>query len=396
MTKQKLKRLSGLFGAVVVLASIAVQAVPPQSASAAQITARKLTLQAGTTDTDADGIPDGGSMPGGVVNHLFEFTLPTAGQDLGSIKFQYCTTAAAVPGGIDCNAPTGLSTATVALGAATPAGLTAVTNPTANESVVSATSAITSYGGGQATIRLDGVLNPSVKNQTFFVRISTYASLNGSGSPIDTGTVAASTADPIKLSGTMPESLVFCTGRAITETNNVPDCTSATPATIAFNQLFSPQSTSWATSQMAASTNAGSGYAITVNGPTLTSGSNTIAAVAAAPGDISRPGIAQFGMNVALNDEPNLATPAPVPASAAITLPTGGSLYNARAVAPYGTGGAAAAAIFKYVTGNTVADSNSLASDPQVFTSTYMVNVPGSQPAGTYSTTLTYICTPTF
>lgn len=32
----------------------------------------------------------------------------------------------------------------------------------------------------------------------------------------------------------------------------------------------------------------------------------------------------------------------------------------------------------------------------QIFTVSYIVNVPGSQPAGNYTTTLTYICTPTF
>ena len=53
--------------------------------------------------------------------------------------------------------------------------------------------------------------NPSVLG-TFFVRISTFNSFDATGSPIDRGTVAASTADPIELSGVMPESLVFCTG----------------------------------------------------------------------------------------------------------------------------------------------------------------------------------------
>jgi hypothetical protein len=45
---------------------------------------------------------------------------------------------------------------------------------------------------------------------------------------------------------------------------------------------------------------------------------------------------------------------------------------------------------------NTVADSNAGATDSQIYTASYIVNVPGSQPAGTYVSTLTYICTPTF
>jgi hypothetical protein len=44
------------------------------NASAAQITARSLTLQAG-----ADPILNGGSRPGAAVNHFFQFTLPAVG-----------------------------------------------------------------------------------------------------------------------------------------------------------------------------------------------------------------------------------------------------------------------------------------------------------------------------
>jgi len=54
---------------------------------------------------------------------------------------------------------------------------------------------------------------------------------------------------------------------------------------------------------------------------------------------------------------------------------------------------------FKFVSGNGVADSafgGAGGTDAQIFTVAYIVNVPGSQPAGTYTTTLTYICTPTF
>jgi hypothetical protein len=57
---------------------------------------------------------------------------------------------------------------------------------------------------------------------------------------------------------------------------------------------------------------------------------------------------------------------------------------------------------FKFVSGDIVADSNFNtagnpdASDAQIYTVSYIANVPGSQPAGTYVSTLTYICTPTY
>lgn len=54
---------------------------------------------------------------------------------------------------------------------------------------------------------------------------------------------------------------------------------------------------------------------------------------------------------------------------------------------------------FKFASGDVVANSangGAGGTDAQIFTASYIANVPGSQPAGTYTTTLTYICTPTF
>ena len=139
---------------------------------------------------------------------------------------------------------------------------------------------------------------------------------------------------------------------------------------------------------MAASTNAGSGYNITVNGPTLTSGSNTVVAMNAA--DISRRGVSQFGLNL-VDNTPDLVTP---DVGAAISLASNGTNFRAQALAEYNTD-----ATFKFTPGDSVADSASGGAggtDAQIMTVSYIVNVTGSQPAGTYTSTLTYICTPTF
>src|SRR5471030_3056691 len=82
--------------------------------SAAQITARNLTLQAGVTD--------GGSKPSGVVNHQFNFTVPSAGNTkIGSIQFLYCTLAAGA-----CTTPAGLSTTSATYGSNSGATFTSV------------------------------------------------------------------------------------------------------------------------------------------------------------------------------------------------------------------------------------------------------------------------------
>lgn len=386
MTKKPLQNVFSVFAVFVIALALTLQAFFVPNVSAAQITARRLTLQAGTTD--------GGSKVSGVVRHFFEFTLPTAGS-MRSIKFEYCTTAANSPSSPTCVTPAGLTTTTATLGAET--GATGFTMVNTTNGAPYITRAIASITAGTATTyRLDNITNPSTEG-SFFVRIATYASADTTGAATDTGTVTASTSEQIILTGTMPESLIFCAGADITKTAGVPDCSTATSGAISFNQLFSPSDTASTVSKMAASTNAGTGYAITVNGPTLTSGSNTIAGLATP--SASNKGVAQFGLNLRAN---SVAAAPGFPgtgatASADIDLTSNGTNLHGRPTADYTT-----ADTFKFVPGDIVADSNFNAtgnsdpSDAQIYTVSYIANVPGSQPAGTYTSTLTYICTPTF
>jgi hypothetical protein len=340
---------------------------------AAPLTSRSLTLQAGVTD--------GGSKPGGVVNHLFGFTSTTTG-NVGSIKFLYCTVAVG-----SCTTPTGLDTTSATMGSQSGAtGFTLVNTTNGAPYITRAAASITS--GTALAYQLLGVTNPTATNYTFFVRISTYASTDTTGSSTDTGTVAASTATQINLSGTMPESLIFCTGATVSTNSGIPDCSTASGGNISFNQLFAPTDTATATSQMAASTNANSGYSLSVNGTTLTSGSNTIAAMSSATTGVH--GVSQFGMNLKAN---TTATSNPAIGSE-VAPAANGTNYKGQSKAGYNT-----VDNFKFITADTVAASDNGGAGPtdaQIFTISYIVNVAGSQPAGTYTTTLTYICTPTF
>jgi len=371
------RTLLGLLGSTTLLVSMLLQIIPPGAASATQITARSLTLQAGATD--------GGSKPGGTVNHLFSFTVPTGG-NIGSIKFEYCTVAIG-----SCVTPTGLDTTSATLGSQAVATGFTITNTNNGAPYISRTTANVTAGSALA-YQLLGVINPTTTNSTFFVRISTYASEDTSGATTDTGTVTASTATQIVLDGTMPESLVFCTGGTVNTTSGVPDCATATSGAVSFNQLFSPTDTATAHSQMAASTNAGSGYAITVNGPTLTSGSNTVTAMSSSTAGVH--GLSQFGLNLKANTVATSTTPV----GAEVAPASNGVNYRGQA---YTGGGLDYGTVdhFQFNNGDTVANSGQGGlggTDAQIFTASYIVNVPGSQPAGTYVTTLTYICTPTF
>jgi hypothetical protein len=176
----------------------------------------------------------------------------------------------------------------------------------------------------------------------------------------------------------MPESLVFCVGTSGT------DCTNITGTAVNLG-TFSPLATNTGTSVMSASTNAGSGYAIVINGTTLTSGANTISAMGTqslnssgcAVSCTSTIGTSQFGSNVRANTTPSVGADVTGLGSA-----TGSGGYNT-------------VNSFRYFTGDTVAGVGGV-TKANFFTNSYLVNVGGNQAAGLYAATMTYICTATF
>lgn len=368
-----------IWGLCIVLVAAAVTSVySAPSAYAEQITTRSLTLVAGATD--------GGSKPGGVVNHAFVFTVPSIGnQNIGSVKFEYCTVAVQVA----CVAPTGMNATAATFGNETGSAVTGFSMgaKTANSFILTRATASVA-ANSIVKVQANSVTNPTPTNYTFFVRITTYTGTDGATGPVDTGSVAASTATQIVVTGVMPEALTFCTGATVSKTLGVPDCTTATPGAINFNQLFSPSDTATATSQMAASTNAASGYVITVNGTTLTSGANTIPAMTTAA--TKTRGKSEFGMNLKLN---TVAT-STLAVGAEVDAAPDGTDLRGQAKTGYNT-----VDTFKFSPGDVVAASDfnvAGPTNPQIYTVSYIADVAGNQISGTYVATLTYICTPTF
>jgi len=374
------KQIARFFVLAVSMTVLVASLFPARDASAAQITNRALTLQAGATD--------GGSKPGGVVKHQFTFTIPTTG-NVGSIQFLYCTTASGPPTNLSqCTTPTGLVTTSATLTNQVNATGFTINNTTNGAPYITRTPASISSGTA-VTYQLSSITNPTATNSTFYVRISTYDAAALGGSLVDTGVVAASTATQITLTGIMPESLIFCTGGNIgVNGGGIPDCSTATSGAVDFDRLFSPADTATATSQMAASTNALSGYSITVNGATLTSGSNTINAMGTQ--GLGVRGTRQFGMNLKAN---TTTTSTPAVGTEVAPSPNGTTLRG-QASTGYDT-----VDQFKFTDGDAVAKSDNGGAGPtdsQIYTASYIVNVSGGTAAGTYTTTLTYICTATF
>jgi len=370
-------RISALALCLVLVAALALPYLSPRQVSAAALTSRKLTLGSSTGNT--------------ATTWTFQFNAPGT-TALNGISFQICEEAAG-----SCTTPnswanTGAALTSLTYNGSSQAGWT-VDNTGAggaqfigikNNSSATATA-------NPIVVTFSSVTNPDTNNETFFARIATFTG-DDFTTQLDTGVVAASTAEQIDLTGTMPESLVFCTGAAVSLTGGLPDCSTATAGSVSFNQLFSPIDTAWTISQMAASTNASTGYIITVIGATMTSGGNTIGAIGGTAEDaiLAKPG-GQFGLNLVANT----TTPS-ITGSEDENPDSNGTNYRGQPSAPFATPDNFA---FQANTTQQVAASDDATlgpTDAQRFTVSYIVNVPGSQAAGTYTTTLTYICTPTF
>ncbi len=406
--KQFINRLRILASAGLVLVATIAPLFMPDPANAAGIAARKLELLADT---------DEGSTPGGVVAHRFTFEMP-AGGSFQSLVFEYCTTPADGPSE-SCIMPTGLDTTNASLDAESTGtlGSTTLTNTTNGSPYVFWGAAQNPGAAQTVSFTLGNITNPTNPNETFYVRMAINANNDGTGATIHSGTVAASTALELNLNAVMPESLIFCVGAYVDVVGNVPDCTSATSADVYFNNLLSSTNTRFTYSQMAATTNASSGYQISVNGTTLTNGGNTIAGMATAGTPVT--GTAQFGLNIATtaangfgafdNDQDAAAvTPDIDPDTDGAIFPASiGSGVTTRRAEP--TSDYRTAGTFKFLPGETeiIADSgyddtgagydqSQGPSDSQRYTVTYIANVPGSQAPGDYATTLLYICTPSF
>ena len=349
----KIKRLLVRIASTGLLVSL----VAPFGAQAANVTNRSLTL--------------GSSATGATTTHTIAFTAATTG-NVGSIKFEYCTTAYAA-----CVTPTGLVTTTASLSAQSGAtGFTIVNGTNGAPYITRAAASIPATTALSYT--LSGVINPSTTNTEYWTRITTYASIDTTGGVTDNGVVAWDTANQIVVSGTMPESLVFCVGTSGT------DCTNITGSAVALG-VFSPTATNAGTSLMSASTNAAFGYAITMTGTTLTSGVNTIPSMgtqsansaACTPSCTSTTGTSQFGTNVRANTTPAIGANVSGPGTGA-----GFSGYNVNDS-------------FRFFTGDKVASVAGV-TKTNLFTNSYIVNVGGDQAAGVYTATMTYICTATF
>jgi hypothetical protein len=344
-------QLFGRLALGIVLVALVFQ---PFQVSASQITSRNVAL--------------GTSQGGTSTSHNFTFTLPTS-TTVKSMDFLYCTTAS---GG--CTTPTGLTTTTAALNGAPgnlgSGGSWVVGGTPTNGRIQIDNASNTGSPSAGATVNFNTITNPTLSGNStvFYVRITSYSDAAWT-TALDTGTVASAVTNQIQVTASVNETLDFCAF----QTGST--CAGGTGTTVALGSLSSSAATT-GTSVMLAGTNATTGYTIQYTGATLT-GPSTIAATGAS-GASSTTGSAQFGINVANNTSPTVGA-----------APSGG----------IGAGGThyATANTFSYVasTLTQIAQATGSTADT-TFTVSYLANIPSNQAAGSYTTTITYICTALF
>lgn len=362
-TKQLIARIGLVASLIALIAPLSVEA-------AGNLSSRSVTLGtsvAGTTN----------------VTYAYAWTAGTT-DTVRAVKFEVCDSPVETVACANASQSAGadFSGASIA-GAPSPTGVVGFASGGASTNsflITKAAGVAETANTTTNTISIAGITNPTATNQQFYLRITTYNSdtTQNSGTEIDYGAVAVSTATALSLSGTVPPTLQFCVGVTVTAT-----CSSATGNAVDFG-FFSPSSTTSGTSQMAASTNAGGGYGITINGTTLTSGAHSFPAMGTQTLNSSNTaassiGTSQFGTNVVANTVPSV----------------GVNPDNSLGGTGAGFGGYASSNGFRFFSGDTVATAPS-STKGTLYTNSYIVNMAGDQTAGLYTTTLTYICTGTF
>lgn len=332
------------------------------TANAAQITGRKVTLS------------NSAGAATSVQYDLVSAAVPTTGTAIKSVSLTACTTASGA-----CSTPAGFVNSSSTL-VSQPSGLGAASGWTVNTStagslrVLNAANATTPSGA--VAVSWGNVTNPTATNTTYYLRMSTYSDAAWT-TELDSGTIAVSTATQIAVSASVDESLTFCTGTSgITSSS----CASATGSAVTLGSgAVTASNPVTGTSQIGATTNATSGYSITYNGATLTSGGNTITPIGATAA-ASSAGTEQFGLNLKANTSPT--TFGADPAGAGSAVPT--TQYNTTNQYAFVAGTPTS------IVAPTAADSFRL------FTVSYLANVTGTTEPGSYTTTITYVCTALF
>jgi hypothetical protein len=305
------------------------------------------------------------ATPGAIANHTLSFS-PQSASNLGSIVIEYCDSPVFE---YSCVPPPSLDTSTAVL--VNQSGNVGFSidgaNSTSNKIVLTRPVAIAATVA--SSYQFSNITNPNVSNTSTYVRISTYASTDGSGALTDSGAVAFSTVSQFSVSTVVPPFLNLCV--AVTVSLN---CKSAVGDSLNLG-ILSASSAKSGTTEFAVGTNSDTGYVVYVIGTTMTSGNNIIPAMSSST--TSHPGVSQFGMNLVANNNPNIGQNIQGSGSGS-PLPGYGTPDN-----------------FKFNNGDSIFTSD-LPTEYNKVTASYITNISTAQAPGVYNTTLTYLAAAQF
>lgn len=298
--------------------------------------------------------------------HNIGFTVsdPTS---IGSVVFEFCGNSPVF--GVPCIAPSGFDASAAVLSSQT--GETGFSiSPLSSSNSIILTRPVVAPNAIPATYVFTGMINPNIAG-TFYIRMSTYNSTDGTGTSIQEGGAAMAIVSGLNVSAEVPPWLKFC----VSVTISGVDCSSATSYLIDIGELstVSANKASW---EFVVGTNAGYGYSVSMHGTTLTSGNNVIPSLPTQTS--SQPGTSQFGVNLRANSSPLIGAEPSGPGTRGVVTPE------------YAT-----ANVYRFQTGDTVVTANGT-DDMHKFTTSFIANVSKSQAAGVYTTTISYICLANF
>lgn len=306
------------------------------------------------------------STASAVATHEFGFVFTELVQPIGSISFEFCSNSPIV--GDTCDAPVGLSALDAVLADQTgEIDFTVHASSTVNRIVLSRTAVVPV--GVPSTYTFDDITNPSTSGSQY-VRIQTFESEDGTGVDIESGGVVYAIQPGLSISSEVPPYIRFCAGTTIVGF----DCSTANAYFIDMG-LLSTGATNTGSSQFLVATNAATGYSVTVNGKTMTSGNNEIPPLVSPTA--SSVGTSQFGINLRANTSPSVGQNAVGQGSASPS-----AHYNNPNT-------------FKFAAGDVLVGS----SQPDYnrkFTVSYIANIGAAQKPGVYATTISYICLANF
>ncbi|MFM7088649.1 MAG: hypothetical protein ACKOW9_03910 [Candidatus Paceibacterota bacterium] len=346
-----LKNISKFLSALMIVAIVAVY-VAPLSAMAASVTSFSVLLSREKAST--------------LSNQTITFTTPTGIASGATVILTY-DNSTSIPALLD-HTDIDLTDDGVDIAlAATPSGVTA--------GVVRTSATVITFTNGTTAVAAGSVIA---------IEIGTHATTGATGDQqITNGTAGTST---LSLSGTFGDTgtvamPIIADDQVVITATVAPTITfTISDNTIGFGALSSAAAR-WATGDtngsasdtsahtLAVATNATGGYTVSYNGPTLTSGANTITVANITDDADGTAGTEQFGLSVATNG-------------------------NATIASGYAYAGIPDWRWVASTTTNIISETTPTATE--TFTMRYLSNISGNTEAGSYSTTVTYIATGTY